>query len=332
MPWRRLLSGPCGPTRRFSRLHLHPPDPLRPGGRPEVRRQASAKPGGADRYSLFPPSLCFELSYYSQAISSPKRSWAISRARAKARAYVQWVTLSYLTANHNGYPSRGATSPLPLLRHHTVPPGILLAALERMFSGNTRGTEFDPSQTWWRGGFCGSSRNYGRNHHQRRHETFDGHAFNSNRREECGRMPGKTIRSAPRTTAWAAWKASSRPHLGSRLPGSRKNHYNSHQSGGHLGNPGLTSRVFAAAREEIDEHHRQSFEYAADEAFVDGGRCAGRGCVCDRCAQPRGSGQRRMAGGGRGVHLFPGVPVLRAIRRKPGARRRQHAANARFSP
>src|SRR6266496_364537 len=212
MPWRRPLSGPYGTPRRFSRPHLHA-GPAEAGRTPRSPTASAGKTRWRRSIFIVPPSLCFELSYYSQAISSPKRSWAISRARAKARAYVQWVTLSYLTANHNGYPSRGATSPLPLLRHHTVPPGILLAALERMFSGNTRGAEFDPSQTWWRGGFCGSSRNCGRNHHQRRHKTFDGHAFNS-RREECGRMPGKTIRSAPRTPLGRPGKTAAGPTSG----------------------------------------------------------------------------------------------------------------------
>jgi hypothetical protein len=47
--------------------------------------------------------------------------------------------------------------------------------------------------------FCGSSRNCGGSHHQRQRETFDGHASKGNRREECVRMPGKTIRSGPRT-------------------------------------------------------------------------------------------------------------------------------------
>ena len=46
---------------------------------------------------------------------------------------------------------------------------------------------------------CGSSRNCGRIHHQRQHETFDSHAFKSNRRKECVRMPRKTARSGPQT-------------------------------------------------------------------------------------------------------------------------------------
>ena len=47
--------------------------------------------------------------------------------------------------------------------------------------------------------FCGSSRNCGRSHHQRQHETFDSHAFKSNRRNECVRMPRKTARSGSQT-------------------------------------------------------------------------------------------------------------------------------------
>src|SRR5215813_5900049 len=43
--------------------------------------------------------------------------------------------------------------------------------------------------------FCGSSRNCGRSHHQRQHETFDSHAFKSDRRNECVRTPRKTARS-----------------------------------------------------------------------------------------------------------------------------------------
>ena len=40
-----------------------------------------------------------------------------------------------------------------------------------------------------------ASRNCGRSHHQRQHEMFDSHAFKSNRRNECVRMPRKTARS-----------------------------------------------------------------------------------------------------------------------------------------
>src|SRR6516162_1976725 len=47
--------------------------------------------------------------------------------------------------------------------------------------------------------FCGSSRNCGRSHHQRQHETFDSHAFKSNRRNEFVRMPRKTARSGSQT-------------------------------------------------------------------------------------------------------------------------------------
>jgi Transposase DDE domain group 1 len=47
--------------------------------------------------------------------------------------------------------------------------------------------------------FCGSSRNCGRSRHQRQRETSDGHAFKSNPRQECVRMPGKMARSDSRT-------------------------------------------------------------------------------------------------------------------------------------
>jgi hypothetical protein len=37
-----------------------------------------------------------------------------------------------------------------------------------------------------------------RSHHHRQHEMFDSHAFKSNRREDCVRMPSKTARSGSR--------------------------------------------------------------------------------------------------------------------------------------
>src|SRR5262245_44318777 len=46
--------------------------------------------------------------------------------------------------------------------------------------------------------FCGSSRSYGRSHHQRQHEAFDCHAFKHNRQEKCVQMPVKIARSTPR--------------------------------------------------------------------------------------------------------------------------------------
>src|SRR5262249_9037383 len=45
-------------------------------------------------------------------------------------------------------------------------------------------------------GFCRSSRNCGRSHHQRQHETFDSHAFKSNRQASC---PRKTILGGSRS-------------------------------------------------------------------------------------------------------------------------------------
>jgi Transposase DDE domain group 1 len=41
---------------------------------------------------------------------------------------------------------------------------------------------------------CGSSRNCGRSHHQRWRKTFDGHAFKSNKSEECVPTSGKIAR------------------------------------------------------------------------------------------------------------------------------------------
>ena len=46
---------------------------------------------------------------------------------------------------------------------------------------------------------CGSSRNCGRSHRLRQHETADSHAFRSNRREECVQMPSRTARSDTQT-------------------------------------------------------------------------------------------------------------------------------------
>jgi hypothetical protein len=48
----------------------------------------------------------------------------------------------------------------------------------------------------FQGIFCRSSRNCGRSHHQRQHETFDSHAFKSNRQESC---PRKTILGGSRS-------------------------------------------------------------------------------------------------------------------------------------
>jgi hypothetical protein len=47
--------------------------------------------------------------------------------------------------------------------------------------------------------FCGSSRNCGRSHHLHRRKDSMGRVRVINRREECVRMPGKTVRSEPRT-------------------------------------------------------------------------------------------------------------------------------------
>lgn len=47
--------------------------------------------------------------------------------------------------------------------------------------------------------FCGSSWKCGCNRHQCRRETFNKHAFKSNRRDKCVRMPEKMARLDPRT-------------------------------------------------------------------------------------------------------------------------------------
>jgi hypothetical protein len=72
------------------------------------------------------------------------------------------------------------------------------------------------------GEFCGSSRNCGRSHHQRQHETFDTHAFKSNRRNECVRMPRKTARSDPRPSVRVTRGAGSGQHLASVLQEGRE--------------------------------------------------------------------------------------------------------------
>src|SRR5260370_2964150 len=71
--------------------------------------------------------------------------------------------------------------------------------------------------------FCGSSRSYGCSHHQRQRETFDCHAFKSNRQKECVQMPGKMARSDPRPSARVTRGAGSGQHLASVLQESREN-------------------------------------------------------------------------------------------------------------
>src|SRR5260370_21724728 len=71
--------------------------------------------------------------------------------------------------------------------------------------------------------FCGSSRSYGCSHHQRQHETFDGHAFKSNRQKECVQMPGEMARSDPRPSARVTRGAGSGRHLASVLQEGREN-------------------------------------------------------------------------------------------------------------
>src|SRR5262249_32580710 len=92
--------------------------------------------------------------------------------------------------------------------------------------------------------FCGSSRNCGRSHHQRQHETFYTHAFKSNRRNECVRMPRKTARSGSQTPLGRreCREPSTLSHLG--FPTSSENGYHPRQFRIHLGNPG--SIVFSS--------------------------------------------------------------------------------------
>jgi hypothetical protein len=89
---------------------------------------------------------------------------------------------------------------------------------------------------------CGSSQNCGRSHHQRQYETFDGHAFKSNRRQECVRVPGKRPDQSSNAIR-DAWNAGSRPPprvWASRPP---ENRYHSSQLGDHPGNPGSFRRL-----------------------------------------------------------------------------------------
>src|SRR5262245_58797924 len=85
--------------------------------------------------------------------------------------------------------------------------------------------------------FCGSSRNCGRSHHQRQHETFDSHAFKSNRQKECVRMPRKTARSGSQTPLGRSEMSRAIHPLASRLPASSENAYHPRQFRVHLGNP-----------------------------------------------------------------------------------------------
>src|SRR5262245_33390872 len=65
--------------------------------------------------------------------------------------------------------------------------------------------------------YCGSLRNCGRSHHQRQRETFDGHAFKSNRRQECAQMPRENGQIRHSNAARTAWNAESHPHRASAL-------------------------------------------------------------------------------------------------------------------
>src|SRR5262249_40577161 len=69
---------------------------------------------------------------------------------------------------------------------------------------------------------CGSSRNCGRSHHQRQHETFDSHAFKSNRQKECVQMPGRWPDQALDQAFGLPEGAGRRPHLASVFQRNRK--------------------------------------------------------------------------------------------------------------
>jgi hypothetical protein len=88
--------------------------------------------------------------------------------------------------------------------------------------------------------FCGSLRNCGRSHHQRQHETLDGQAFNSIRREECAKLPGKTARSGcPTALSRVDWWQQSTPRVG--LAGRTEKRENCDRSGIIRGIPAKTS-------------------------------------------------------------------------------------------
>src|SRR5262245_56888683 len=71
--------------------------------------------------------------------------------------------------------------------------------------------------------FCGSSRSYGRNHHQRERETFDSHAFKSNRQKECVQMPGRWPDQTLDQAFGLTEGSGRRPHLASVLQEGREN-------------------------------------------------------------------------------------------------------------
>ena len=85
---------------------------------------------------------------------------------------------------------------------------------------------------------CGASRNCGRSHHQRQHETFDSHAFKSNRQKEYVRMPRKTARSGSQTPLGRSGMLGAIHPLASALPASSENAYHPRQFRIDLGNPG----------------------------------------------------------------------------------------------
>src|SRR5262249_50213007 len=70
--------------------------------------------------------------------------------------------------------------------------------------------------------FCGSSRSYGRSHHQRSRETFD--VMHSRATDKkCVQMPGKMAGSDPRPSVVVTRGADSGQHLASVLQEGREN-------------------------------------------------------------------------------------------------------------
>src|SRR6266478_4963892 len=99
--------------------------------------------------------------------------------------------------------------------------------------------------------YTDSSRNCGRSHHQRQHETFDSHAFKSNRRNECVRMPRKTARSGSQTPLGRSGMSGAIHPLASGLPASSENAYHPRQFRVHLGNPGSVDQGGAVMSRRI---------------------------------------------------------------------------------
>src|SRR5262249_25713598 len=71
--------------------------------------------------------------------------------------------------------------------------------------------------------FCGSSRSYGRSHHQRQRETFDVMHSRATDRRSASKCQGKMARSDPRPSVRVTRDASSGQHLASVLQEGREN-------------------------------------------------------------------------------------------------------------